>query len=91
MPKIEEIKKETCLQVRKKRYKMATTNREKIVSNLTEKSKSGIPLLKFLKTIGIEKKKKSKGNSRNKLGNLTKKVKTFLNKLRRGNLKVVTN
>lgn len=48
-------------------------------------------LLKFLKITEIKKKKEAKKKSQNRRENITKKMKTFLNKLKRGNLKFVIN
>lgn len=48
-------------------------------------------LIKFLKSTKIEKRKRTKKESRNRLRNMNKKVKIFLNKLRRKNSKVATN
>lgn len=50
-----------------------------------------VSFLQFLKTIDIKKREKVKNQSWSRLKDTIKKVKTFIDKLKRGNLKVVIN
>lgn len=71
--------------------KIATISREKMVSKLTRKLKSNNITTKVFKKNENKKERKSKKKSWNGLKNMTKRVKTFLNRLKRRNPKIVIN
>lgn len=62
---MKEVEKKTRSQIRKKRYKMATIDREKVVGKLAEKWKSGDITTKISE---INKNKKKKRSKRKRMG-----------------------
>lgn len=60
MPKIEQVEKETCMQVRKTQCNMATTSEKKVVGKLAGKWKSNGTIAEISKNNGDKRKKKSK-------------------------------
>lgn len=60
MSKMEEVKKKTCLQVRKKKNQLTITGGDEVVGKHTEKWKGGDTFVKVFKNNKDRKKRKSK-------------------------------
>lgn len=61
MPKVEEVEKEIHPQVRKRRNKLVTTGRKKVVCKPAGKRKGGCTVVKVFEYSGDRRKRKSKG------------------------------